>query len=141
MKTEKLILSPQNYILFGISTYETDYRLCWLLNQVFCTDFRKEDSIELLDNKIDTKFYFPVFSAKNEKQTIRYRLISNRIENFILFSEWKQADYFLQIISKIPTENLEQQFNNLKTSAKSILIFQIDINKLKKNSFEILQIQ
>ncbi len=136
-KVHKLDLSIENeYYLFGISSHENDYRLCWGINNIMNIELAKSQSLKVQNKKIPGEQEFSIFSFEDDTRMVKYNLISNRCENGFFLEEFRNIDFVLQIIGSVSGGRKDEIQNLIKSISFVTLIFEIDINNLKsKNKF------
>lgn len=84
-----------NFLLFGISTSEKDYRLIWNLNNTLNLLLAKTEDHQAYHKKADGDQFFSCFLYMDNKTMLEYKMISNKSENGILIDELKNIDFFL----------------------------------------------
>ena len=84
-----------NFLLFGISTSEKDYRLIWNLNNTLNLLLSKTEDHQAYHKKADGDQFFSCFLYMDNKTMLEYKMISNKSENGILIDELKNIDFFL----------------------------------------------
>jgi hypothetical protein len=104
VKKHKLDLAiDEDFCLLGIVTDESDYKLCWLINQQFNMNFEKQEELKLFHRKLDEEQMFSYFSYHDSDALITYRLIKNRAEKGYFLDELKNIDYLIHIQGEINT--------------------------------------
>lgn len=150
MKIQKLSYKPEyNYVLIGIASSDSDYRLSWQLANTLHTEFRRADDLKIVDNKYSEPLLFSVYEGGNSNDE-RIRLISNKgcssttikkqnnaapllnvdSDRPILIAEYKQIDYFF-LVQKNENVNNEIYFAKLKTINTIQFLQNLDIRLLK----------
>lgn len=85
-----------DFILFGISCHEKDYRLCWALNlELGVNLYRDEEDICIYHSEMESSH--PVFFYHNEEDNAFYSLLKNRSNNGFVIPELPQIDYFFKV--------------------------------------------
>ena len=90
-----------DFDLFGISSHEKDYRICWAINNLLGLSLeRTADDIEVIFNQQEKQnIQFPVFKSARDDVLESYYLIGNKFENHQLIEEQKHVDFFLMVKS------------------------------------------
>ena len=90
-----------DFDLFGISSHEKDYRICWAINNWLGLSLeRTADDIEVIFNQQEKQnSQFPIFKFERDDVLETYYLIGNKFENHQLIEEQKHVDFFLMVKS------------------------------------------
>jgi hypothetical protein len=90
-----------DFDLFGISSHEKDYRICWAINNLLGLSLeRTADDIEVIFNQQEKQnSQFPIFKFERDDVLETYYLIGNKFENHQLIEEQKHVDFFLMVKS------------------------------------------
>jgi hypothetical protein len=117
-----------NFLLIGISSSENDFKLCWLINQEFEIEFKRDDDLQFYNEKLNIEQNFALYSFSNDEY--QAYLISNKSNSGILISEYKSIDFFIKI--KTSDNSIFDFFQSKLLQIKQIqAIFKIDVNVLK----------
>lgn len=120
-----------DFVLIGISCHETDYRICWAINNELGFDFKRTDDLEIKDKKLTTFSTYSLYAYHNDKTYMDYYIIENRSDDRLLIPEQKQTDFFMVIKGNIlPTEK-EELVKKLKNISFVLAVYEIDPNQLK----------
>lgn len=117
------------YIVLGIATTISDYRLCWSLNKTLKTAFNRRDPI-LVYNKRKDKFHHSFYVYEDENLKIKYRCVGNKKAASRFLPEMPQADYLL-VIDQSPALKAAIFLERIKEIQDVLLVFQIKIDELK----------
>jgi hypothetical protein len=91
----------------GILTDESDYRLCWLLNQNFQWELSRTDDITVNDNKSPVPQTYGCFMSNPAHQPV-VRIICNRSKEGSWLTVFRQVDFLLVTSSPdSSTDNLD----------------------------------
>ena len=74
---------------------------------------------------------FSVFTYFDEENYVRFNLINNRCHEGFLIESQKRTDYFLQIISELKTNLLNETLSKLRKSSLLQAVYIIDVESLK----------
>ena len=90
-----------DFDLYGISSHEKDYRICWAINNSLGLSLeRTAENIEVIFNQQEKQnSQFPVFKFERDDVLETYYLIGNKFENHQLIEEQKHVDFFLMVKS------------------------------------------
>jgi len=83
------------YIAFGISCHQKDFRAAWLLNRSLKLDFIKKDLVLYQKNGVSE--YFSKYECRDQKSHLRYVLLSNFNERLYFNKSLKQYDFFVLV--------------------------------------------
>jgi len=130
----KLILDIEydyNFILFGISCHERDYRLSWALNNTLHLELAKTEDLKIDTKKQKESLSHATFYYANEQDYLEYYLIANKGTMGLLLPEQKAADFFLLIKGSVTAETKILLLKAVKETSGVLMVFEIDPNKLK----------
>lgn len=131
MAKHKLVFEEDyDFVLFGISCHQKDYRLCWNINKHLGINLVKQAELEFHLNKGETSF-FSNYNFYNEVYHQQYELISNRANNATLIPEQKQADYLLKVTGIYEFEEKIELQKKLNEISVILTAFEINIDLLK----------
>lgn len=103
-KSQKLIFNPDyDFKVIAIVSQESEFRMCWLLNEKFNFAFTKANSISFHYIKTNTFAEFPVFTYFDSSTGFKLDLISNKYQAHSLLEDFKNIDYIVKI-SGLDTE-------------------------------------
>ena len=116
-----------DFLLLGLSCFEKDYRLCWLINKQLSVAFSRADDLCLLRN--DVEQCFPRFTYSWESEDAELTLLKNRTAAGVLLPELRQVDYLL----KVDAEELPQDlFEQVRQVPRVAAVFVLEPNGLKE---------
>ncbi|MFI5148523.1 MAG: IPExxxVDY family protein [Bacteroidia bacterium] len=84
-----------DFILFGISCHEKDYRISWALREKLDIDLCRGEDLVINPRKAGTPEVYAVFEHFHDDNDSGFFLVSNRCETGFLIPEHKSFDYFL----------------------------------------------
>ncbi len=121
-----------DFDLYGISSHEKDYRICWAVNNSLGLSLeRTVENIEVIfTNQEKQNSLFPVFKFEKGEALETYYLIGNKYENSQLIEEQKHVDFFLMIKSN-GVETSNDVLNKLKNISFILSVNKIDVSTLK----------
>ncbi|MCW8898464.1 MAG: IPExxxVDY family protein [Flavobacteriales bacterium] len=128
----KLTFSLENeydFELIGISCHSRDYRICWSLNNMLKTNFKRTEDYEIL--KRNENIAFPFFEYIDEANNIEYYVIANKSSEGYLISEKQSTDYFLLLKGSITNQFVDTLAKKIKEIDVVIIAHRIDVNELK----------
>lgn len=128
----KLTFSLENeydFELIGISCHSKDYRICWSLNNVLKTNFKRIEDYEI--QKKNEIINFPFFEYIDEDNNIEYFVIANKSSEGYLVSEKQSIDYFLVLKGSVTDRLVENLTKKVKEIDVVIIAHRIDVNELK----------
>lgn len=132
MAEKKIKNELQNdYRLIGFATSLREYKLCFHLNSVLNTDFRKVKNLIFETNDRTRKIEFSVLSSTDNEQKIDYIVFANKNLGDVLLPEINQFDYVMKIIGKVNDEELNAQIETLSNIPNVFLCTEISLKKLK----------
>lgn len=122
--------------LYGISSHEKDYRICWAINNSLGLSLeRTTENIEVIFNQQEKQnSQFPIFKFERDDMLETYYLIGNKHENQQLIEEQKHVDFFLMVKSSdaMSSHNI---IDNLRDIPFVLSVNKVDVTMLrsKKN--------
>ena len=120
-----------DFLLFGLSSHENDYRLAWKINQDFSLNFERGENHRLISKKTGQAHEFALYSYDDEDTFYMYYLLSNKSEQAVLLEELKNIDYLIVIQGEF-TEAFSNGFQNRLKKVESVQgVFKIDPATLK----------
>ena len=138
MTKHRLIVEEDyDFLSFGLSCHQKDYRVAWFLNNLLRFDF-KRTQLEISD-KNRTTHQYPMFRHKDEQHHLNYTLLNNLSENIPLIKEYKQFNMFIVVEGYIDLFDPDLFLEKLRQLESIQLISVIDnkpFNKLQFTLFE-----
>ncbi len=120
-----------DFLLFGLSSHENDYRLVWKINQDFSLNFERGENHRIISKKTGQEHEFALYSYDDEDTFYMYYLLSNKSEQAVLLEELKNIDYLIMIQGEF-TEAFSNGFQNRLKKVESVQgVFKIDPSTLK----------
>jgi hypothetical protein len=120
-----------DFLLFGLSSHENDYRLVWKINQTFSFNFERGKNHRIFSKKTGQEIEFAQYSYDDEDTFYLYHLIANKSEQGVLLEELKNIDYLIMIQGEF-TEAFSNGFQiRLKKIENVQGVFKIDPVGLK----------
>lgn len=116
-----------DFLLLGLSCFEKDYRLCWLINKQLGMNFSRADDLCLL--RKDVEQCFPRFSYTWENEDVELTLLKNRTDEGTLLPELRQVDYLLKVDSDDMPHGLTELIRSVPRVAA---VFVLDASNLKE---------
>jgi hypothetical protein len=119
-----------DFCLIGIVSSEKDYRLCWMLNNLFNIKLAKAEEHSTAQSN------HSMYSYVQEELFREYYLIANKSDSHVLIEELKNMDYFLMIKGVNEEEEKKNIADLIKKSDMVSGAYVIDVHSLKsKHNF------
>lgn len=116
-----------NFLILGLSCFERDYRLCWLINNHLGMSFARQEDLCLSRKGVEQ--CFPLFSYYLDSEDTELTLIKNRVPKGVLLPELKQMDYLLKVdCDELPVTLAD----SLRSVPRVQAVFVLDSEKLKE---------
>ncbi len=120
-----------DFLLYGLSSHENDYRLAWKINQEFSLNFERGNNLHIPSKKADQTIEFALYSYDDEDTFYMYYLIANKSDQGVLLEELKNIDYLIIVQGEF-TEAFSNGFQNRLKKIESVQgVFKIDPSGLK----------
>jgi len=120
-----------DFLLFGLSSHENDYRLVWKINQEFSLNFERGMNHKVILKKTGQETEFALYTYDDEDTFYLYYLIANKSDQGVLLEELKNIDYLIMIQGEF-TEAFSNGFQiRLKKIENIHGVFKIDPATLK----------
>ena len=103
--------------LIGLVTTVKSYKFCLQVNKLLNFDFRLSTDIEILLNKKNRNYYFPVYQSNVKHSFTKHYLYSNRNDGEVLLPEFKHIDFIWLIKGHV---GISEEFGQLLSLVKSI---------------------
>lgn len=132
----KLVLELEydfDFILIGVSSHVSNYRLAWGMNKLFDIGLERIDDVDLSFGP-QKKGVFSLYKSEDKENYTTFHLLSNRCSLGYLIPELKQIDYFIQYWGPMSTTELEQFKNELRKAPSVLAIVDIDPMQLKSRN-------
>jgi hypothetical protein len=116
MSKHRLLLDDDyEFLAFGLSCHWKDYRVAWLVNRSMNMDFHRETiEVRMKSGQLED---FPKFVYRDDDRRLNYFLLSNYNEDFYLFKEYKQYDYFLLVegyLDIFPSDEFQRKLHAIE---------------------------
>ncbi len=117
--------------MIGISTSLKDYRLSLFINNTFSLCLKKlndfdADYIVKKDNS-----RFSVYYYNDIDNLTKYFLLSNKCNLSVLIPSYKQADFFMIMLSSVLKNNTDEIINKIKKIKNIQTAFPVDKSQIK----------
>lgn len=119
-----------DFTLIAITSQLRDYRLCFTVNKITETDFRKIEELEVNFKNTPSKF-FSRYLHTSAYAECEFYLIANKGNEGYLIPEMKEVDYFIIIREFIDEEDLEFFISRLKLIAEIQAVVELNPERLK----------
>jgi hypothetical protein len=120
-----------DFLLFGLSSHENDYRLVWKINQTFSFNFERGKNHKIRSKKTGEEIEFAMYSYDDEDTFYLYYLIANKSEQGVLLEELKNIDYLIMIQGEFTDAFSNGFYNRLKKIENVHGVFKLDAASLK----------
>jgi hypothetical protein len=120
-----------DFLLFGLSSHENDYRLVWKINQTFSFNFERGKNHRIISKKTGQEIEFALYSYDDEDTFYLYHFISNKSDQGVLLEELKNIDYLIMIQGEFTDAFSNGFLNRLKKIETIQGVFKIDPAGLK----------
>ena len=120
-----------DFSLYGISSHEKDYRVCWAVNKALDLSLTKQnDKIEVFHKRQNRYSHHSIFSEFDFEKEEEVHLISNRTKSGYLIPEQKHADYLLMVKGDAIVDKTEI-VQKLRQIHFILMCFEIEVSLLK----------
>jgi hypothetical protein len=124
-----------DFLLFGISSHEADYKLVWKINKEFSLNFVREDNLKAVTRKTAGPSEYALYSYDDEDTFYLYHLISNKSEEGVLLEDLKNIDFLIRIQGDFTEAFLNGFQSRLKKTEGILGVFRLDPTALKGREF------
>jgi len=132
VKKHKLDLAiDEDFCLLGLVSDETDYKLCWMINQALEMNFEKQEDLQLFHPKLEEEQMFSLFSYHDDDAMITFRIIQNRAENGFYLDELKHIDYLIHIQGEINASRINGFMQSVSTLEPVRMCVPSDLTRIK----------
>lgn len=131
-KAHKLSYSPDfNFILYGISSHQNDYRLIWSVNTELSMNFSRKENLIIKDEKLGEDLEFAMYTCHDENREMKYGIVANRCEKGYLIPELKNIDYLLHLTGEIDEMFQKKLLSDLRNIKSIAAVFLLNVEELK----------
>lgn len=117
-----------DFLLFGLSCHEREYRLAWYINKELGLLFTCEEDLKVHQKSVESAHAF--YRHFDEDSELQIVLLQNRSSEGWVLPELKEIDFFIKVESDGEFEE-EDFFQKLKKIPVVNACFKVDPNKLK----------
>lgn len=103
-----------DFVLIAITSQLKDYRLCYQINLIAKTDFRKIEDLTL-NFKENVSKYYSRYLHQIANSDCHFFLIANKGIDGLLIPEMREVDYFIVIREFLDEEDLSLFLKSLKS--------------------------
>jgi hypothetical protein len=134
-KVHKLDVEPDfSFILIGISSHESDYKLIWALNTKLELKLSRVSNLVITDPKSKQVLEFSCYNGDSKEGDFHIHLLSNKCENGYLVPELGNIDYFLKLTGEVYDLHKKNILDGLKETGLVLATFLIKPENLKSKS-------
>jgi len=131
-KVHKLEVEPDfSFILIGISSHESDYKLIWAINSKLDLKLSRIPSLVITDPKTGLNQEFSYYSGESKEGDFQIHFLANKCESGFLIPELANIDYFLKLTGEIYELHKQTILDGLKDTGLVLATFQIQPETLK----------
>lgn len=123
------ILEEFPFLVYGISSTDRDYRLCWGINKTLGLSLKLEKPVEVI-NKAGYPAEHALYTCMYEPDQVKYRLVENKAPRSLFLPEVPKAD-FLLIIDESPMIEPDEILSDMRKIRSVLMIFPVDLDSLK----------
>lgn len=129
-----LILADDlDFDLIGVCSHQSDYRLCWSINEALELELAKADEPFMVSGKKgEVLSQHSFYEWEDEQNHLSYYLIKNKAGSSFLIPEKAQIDYFL-VIRELGIVNIDDFLTQLKSISSILTAFIYNPNELKSS--------
>ena len=132
VKKHKLDMAiDEDFCLLGMVADEPDYKLCWLINRAFATNFIRLDDLILYNRKHKADQQFSIFSFTDEDAQLTYRIINNRANEGHFLDEVKNLDYLVHIQGEIYPEKISSFLQGANSIPEVRMCVPVELAKIR----------
>jgi hypothetical protein len=134
-KVHRLEVEPDfSFILIGISSHESDYKLIWALNSKLELKLSRSSNLVFTDPKSEQNQEFSCYSGESKEGDFHIHLLSNKSDNGFLIPELGNIDYFLKLTGEVYEMHKKKILDGLKETGLVLATFLIQPDSLKSKS-------
>jgi hypothetical protein len=134
-KIHKLEVDPDfSFILIGVSSHESDYKLIWSLNSKLDLKLSRESNLVIVDPKLEHNPEFSCYHGESKEGDFHIHLLSNKSEHGFLIPELGNIDYFLKLTGEVSDLHKKKFLDGLKETGLVLATFLIQPDTLKSKS-------
>lgn len=120
-----------DYKLVGIASSLKEYKLCYHLNLLLQSDFRKLKDLVFEPTDRTRKIQFSVFKGGVESDRNHYIVFSNKNLDEVLLPEISNFDYILQIHGRYDEDETKNLIEGIKEFPEVVMTAEIPLKKIK----------
>lgn len=125
--------------LFGISSIEKSYKLCWELNHHYQFQFISTKPHQII-TKTNQQFEFGLYEDSQFLEQGNCYILENKTNNQLLSKQYQIADYFFLTNQQLPDEQFEDIVDKVKQLPIVQAVIPISENELsEKHKFIIYE--
>ena len=131
-KVHRLEVEPDySFILIGISSHESDYKLIWAINAKLELKLSRIPNLVIADSKTGLNQEFSYYSGESNEGDYQIHFLSNKCESGFLIPELGNIDYFLKLTGEIYDQHKKTILEGLKDTGLVLATFLIQPESLK----------
>lgn len=138
MSRHRLIIEDDyEFLSFGLSCHQKDFRMAWFLNQLLRFEF-KRSQIEIVD-KLGIPHFYPLFKHHDAQHHLNYFLLNNLSDSIPLIKQYKQFNMFILVEGYIDLFDMDLFTQKLQTLETIQLLSPLDNNPFHKIQFTLFE--
>jgi len=131
-KVHKLEVEPDfSFILIGISSHESDYKLIWAINAKLELKLSRIPNLVISDPKSSLTQEFSYYSGESREGDFQIHFLANKCDSGFLIPELGNIDFFLKLTGEIYDQHKKTILDGLKDTGLVLATFQIQPETLK----------
>lgn len=120
-----------SFILIGIASHESDYKLIWALNSKLELKLSRGSNLVFTDPKSGQNQEYSCYFGESKEGDFHIHLLSNKSENGFLIPELANIDYFLKLTGEVYELHKNKILDGLKETGLVLAAFLIQPESLK----------
>lgn len=138
MAKHRLLLDEEfEYLVYGLSCHQKDYRLAWHLTNATKKKFVRH-MVQLTPQGANMES-FANFSAEDPDNHLRYALITNYNDSTYLIKQYKQYDYFILVEGYIDIFDSDRFLATLRSIDQMQLVTELDKDLFERFQYALFE--
>ena len=123
--------------IYGIVTNFKNYKFCWYINKMMGYNFKLNVDIEIITQKKDRRYVFPVYQHSIKNSSVSHYLYDNSFDGEYLIPEFKHIDFLWLMKGEhyIDEEECNEVIEIVRSTKEVQMISEIDIDKLPSRAY------
>ncbi len=144
MRIRKFSLDTENFLdntIIGLSSPLKDYRISHYLNKLMGIELERLEDVAIFNSKEKKEIAYPFFFYNEPDYNLSYYLFANKNKKDVVFSNYKQLDYFLLISTSISNEESGRLIKDIRSLTDVNLASTIALNTIKDVEFILADVE